>query len=83
MVAFVKDIRAENRARFGLLTEEELADMLDIKTHTLAVWRVEGKGPHSVRLAKSVFYREEDIQAWIKENIMYSKRVDPDEGQPV
>jgi predicted site-specific integrase-resolvase len=75
MVGYVKDIRAEHRARFGLMTEEELADMLDVKPHTLAVWRTEGKGPHSVRLAKSVFYREEDIHTWIKENLTISKRM--------
>jgi len=62
------------RSAFNLVTETELAEMLEVKVSTLADWRQANKGPHSVKLAKTVFYRKEDIEEWIKENITITKR---------
>lgn len=59
---------------FGLLSEDELAAMIDVKPHTLAVWRAEGKGPDYTRLGKSVFYRRDDVHAWIEANVVVTKR---------
>ena len=60
--------------RLGLISEEELAAMIDIKPHTLAVWRSEGKGPDYTRLGKSVFYRQMDVEEWIAANVVVTKR---------
>lgn len=60
--------------KLGLLSEEELASMIDVKPHTLAVWRSEGKGPDYTRLGKSVFYRELDVAGWIAANVVVTKR---------
>jgi predicted DNA-binding transcriptional regulator AlpA len=55
------------RSRFGLLTEEDLAAMLNLgSTGTLATWRAEGKGPRATRLGRSVFYTETDVKRWIE-----------------
>jgi hypothetical protein len=60
--------------KLGLLSEEELALMIDVKPHTLAVWRSEGKGPDYTRLGKSVFYRETDVADWVAANVVVTKR---------
>jgi len=67
-------IRALRVDHLGLLSEEELAGVIDVKPHTLAVWRAEGKGPDFTRLGKSVFYRQVDVQAWIEANVVVTKR---------
>ena len=64
----------ELRSAFNLITEDELAAMLEVKPSTLADWRQANKGPHSVKLAKTVFYRKEDVEEWIKENVTITKR---------
>lgn len=63
--------QADMLLRFGLLTEEELSQMLNVTTRTLTVWRSEGKGPASVRLGKNIFYRDQDIRTWIAMNVTY------------
>lgn len=67
-------IRALRVDHLGLLSEEELAGVIDVKPHTLAVWRAEGKGPDFTRLGKSVFYRQVDVRAWIEANVVVTKR---------
>lgn len=62
------------RAQFNLMTEAELAEMLELKVSTLADWRQAQKGPHAVKLAKSFFYRREDVEEWIKENVVITRR---------
>ena len=63
------DTKEIHRLRFGLMTEEDLADMIDVTPRTLAAWRIEGKSPASVRIGKNIFYRHEDIQTWIAINV--------------
>lgn len=58
----------------GLLSEDELAALIDVKPHTLAVWRAEGKGPDFTKLGKSVFYRRKDVEDWIAANVVVTKR---------
>lgn len=60
--------------QLGLLSEDELAELIEVKPHTLAVWRTEGKGPDFTRLGKSVFYRQIDVAAWIGANVVVTKR---------
>jgi len=55
-----------------LLTPSQLAEMLGVKEHTLAVWRMKGKGPAFVKTGKSrsatIRYRLLAVEAWLEEN---------------
>lgn len=59
---------AKLRERLGLISQEELADMLEVTRETLREWRRLKQGPDYVRVGKSVFYRESDIHDWMKRN---------------
>lgn len=54
------------RAAYGLLTDEELAAMLELRPETLAKWRIQKTGPSFTYLGKGVFYRRDDVLAWIQ-----------------
>lgn len=58
------------RAGFGIVTEEELANSLELKVETLASWRMKSSGPSFTKLGKTVFYRVQDIQLWIDANVI-------------
>lgn len=58
------------RSKIGLLTPSDVASMLDVTTHTLAMWRYEKKGPRFVKLGRNIFYRLEDVKDWIEANIV-------------
>lgn len=51
-----------------LLTSEEAAAAIGIRPNTLDQWRRRGRGPACVRPAglRRVFYRPDDIAAWIE-----------------
>ena len=56
-----------------LLTQEEAAQLLSVKSRTLEGWRMRGGGPKFVRLsARCVRYRPSDLQAWVQERIAAS-----------
>lgn len=57
------------RTSLGLLTEEELADALDVSVETLAKWRAAGSGPAFTRPSKKVFYRLADVQVWVTSRV--------------
>lgn len=58
------------RARLGLMTQEELGEMIGVTTGTLAEWRRLSQGPDFVRTGKTVMYRESDVQDWLKRNVV-------------
>lgn len=62
-------------SHLGLLSEDELAQMIEVKPHTLSVWRAEGKGPDFTKLGKSVFYRRIDVEQWIAANVVVTRRL--------
>jgi len=53
-----------------LLTPDEVADVLGVTTHTLAVWRCERRYnlPY-VKTGRLVRYQPEDIQRFIQERL--------------
>lgn len=51
-----------------LLTNDEVADRLNLPHSTLRYYRMKGTGPKAVKLGKSVRYRWSDIEDWLKEN---------------
>lgn len=62
---YVEDLRS----RLGLMTAEQLALLLSVSGTTLKLWRSEGHGPDFTRLGKRVFYRESDVEKWIKSQV--------------
>lgn len=58
------------RARLGLMTQDELAIMLDVTPDTLREWRRLKQGPDFVKTGKAVMYRESDVQDWLKRNVV-------------
>lgn len=66
--------RRSLRQEMGILSEGDLADLLDITKETLQVWRSEGKGPPFTRLGKSIFYRIQDFQNWVAGNVALSTK---------
>jgi predicted DNA-binding transcriptional regulator AlpA len=46
-------------------TQEEAATIIGVKPTTLAMWRHKGKGPRYLKIGRSCFYRESDIEAWL------------------
>ncbi len=62
------------RSVLDIFTEDELAEILDVKTQTLAAWRADSKGPDYVKLGKSIFYRKQDVLDWINANVVLTRR---------
>ena len=49
----------------GHLSESEMASMFGIGVWGLRAWRKRGYGPPIVKFGRQVYYREEDVQAFI------------------
>jgi predicted DNA-binding transcriptional regulator AlpA len=49
----------------NLLTQEQAALLLGLKPPTLASWRHQGRGPRYLKIGRSCFYRESDIETWL------------------
>lgn len=58
------------REKLGLMTQEELALILDVSVDTLREWRRLRQGPDFVKAGKGVMYREVDIHDWLKLNVV-------------
>lgn len=52
-----------------LLTQEEVAEKLQVKIRTLQTWRATGRGPVTVRIGQQVRYRQQDVEDWINSNL--------------
>lgn len=64
---------AELAARLApLSTPEEITDVLHIPTNTLNDWRGKGKGPRFVKLGRSVYYRRDDVLAYLQSQVFSS-----------
>lgn len=50
------------------LNTYEVAGRMGVSPATLRAWRSTGKGPRFYKFHRSVFYRADDIDAWIQEN---------------
>lgn len=56
--------------QFDLFTEDDLATLVGVTVDTLQTWRVKDDGPDYVKLGKTVFYRQRDIERWIEESVV-------------
>lgn len=48
-----------------LLTLEQFAELVNTPINTVRFWRQTGYGPKSARIGRRVFYRRNDVAAWI------------------
>ena len=48
-----------------LLTQDEVANWLQVTTRTLKRWRDEGKGPRHQRVQHLIRYRKSDVESWL------------------
>lgn len=57
---------AQVRSNIGLLTEDEMAAILQLNSvETLATWRSQKRGPQHVKLGKRVFYSVNSLGEWV------------------
>jgi excisionase family DNA binding protein len=50
----------------ALLTEQQVAEYLQVSLGTLRRWRAEGTGPPALRAGRGVRYRRADVDAWLE-----------------
>jgi excisionase family DNA binding protein len=62
-----------------LLTQQQLADELEVSLRTLERWRQQGTGPAFIRVGRSPRYRRADIDAWLERQRQTRGRV----GMPI
>jgi excisionase family DNA binding protein len=48
-----------------LLTQQQLADELQVSLRTLERWRQQGIGPAFIQVGRSPRYRRSDINTWL------------------
>jgi predicted DNA-binding transcriptional regulator AlpA len=46
-------------------TQEQAADYLHLKPSTLAAWRHQGRGPKYLKIGRSCYYKQSDLDAWL------------------
>ena len=49
----------------GRLTRRDAANYLGLTEKTLAMWKLNGKGPRSVKVGSRVFYYRDDLDRFI------------------
>lgn len=52
-----------------LIPSAETARLLAVKEQTLAAWRHFGRGPRFCKVGRSIFYRRDDLRAWLGEQM--------------
>lgn len=62
------------RSEMGLLSQEDLAVLLEVKVQTLRQWRRLGRGPDFVKTQKSIYYRRSDVEKWLSMNVVPTNR---------
>jgi hypothetical protein len=50
----------------GRMTRRDSAVYLGLSEKTLAMWKLEGKGPHCVRVGGRCFYFKDELDAFIR-----------------
>lgn len=58
----------EKSSKKDFLNTYEAADRLGVAPATLRTWRAQHNGPVFYKFHRAVFYKAEDLNAWIDEN---------------
>ena len=66
----------------GLLSQDELAELLGVTKGTLREWRRQNKGPDYLRVEKTVFYRQKDVEDWLGFKVVFTNRTEPTRPDP-
>lgn len=66
----VKDIYKESQKEDRLLSRNEASAVLGIKSQTLAVWAMEGKGPAPTKIGTKSMYQRSVLDEYISTNTM-------------
>lgn len=64
-------------ATFGLVTEEDFAECMNVSQLTVAKWRRDGAGPAYTRVGNRVFYQTKNIYVWLDHRTYLSGSHDP------
>jgi excisionase family DNA binding protein len=56
---------ASSGAALVLLTESEVAQLMQVSLARLRKWRVEKRGPRFIKIGSLVRYRSADLQQWL------------------
>ena len=59
-----------NDSKDGYLSETHAAEYLSLSKKSLQRWRFNRQGPPYVKLMKTIRYRREDLDHWMKERIV-------------
>jgi hypothetical protein len=57
------------RNAVGIMSESEMAAILQVSDETLATWRTKKKGPPHVKIGKRAFYLAGDFSKWVLEEV--------------
>lgn len=50
----------------NLLTEDKVADRLNVSLASVRRWRLEHRGPRFIKVGSLVRYRPEDVESWLE-----------------
>ena len=67
-VNFSEDAATVRANLFGILTDDEVAALLNVSVFTLRDWRHLKTGPDYTRVGKAVFYEIDAIKRWLALN---------------
>jgi hypothetical protein len=59
------NLAQELRNVIGILSESEMAAILQVSHETLATWRTKRRGPPHVKIGKRAFYMRGDFSQWV------------------
>jgi excisionase family DNA binding protein len=60
----------------GLLTEQEVAALLQVTLPTVQRLRLEGSGPPCVEIGRQTRYRQAVVQRWLEGEILHGSQVE-------
>ncbi|MFG1204407.1 helix-turn-helix domain-containing protein [Xanthobacter aminoxidans] len=60
----------EQTTKNNLMSDREAAAFLKMSPVTLNTWRCRGRGPKYVKLGGRVFYRPDDLEAFIRSSVV-------------
>ena len=59
-------MNAPARVLTGYLTDEELAEQLNVSVRTLRRWREQHKGPPCIKTGQQVLYSQAGVKRWLE-----------------
>jgi len=51
----------------SMLTPDDVAEILNLSIHTLAVWRCDGRGPRFHKVGRLVRYSVADVESYLEQ----------------